>query len=287
MTDSQYIDWITWRVHLYEKCYLKGYNSLLFDITLDSDDVFNRHMHDYDGEMAQRKMEGAAERMRQNLEKLNKHYSTIPFERFECDACAEHISVIRDLWMAYSRNIAEIVDGNTDTARYTNLDRGIGVCIDSILRCMSLERIDARILSEVREGLPAIVIGCVLAQEDEDIKRDIGDHLKVTGRDVEKLFGAMLEKKGCDAGFAPLSVTRFLLDDYKFWIGQLIDEPSEEAYMKVNLLSAGLRQVGHLYKARFKSVLKRFHKIPGHDGFKVCVRDFEGKQYVARDIYQL
>jgi hypothetical protein len=294
MADTQYIDWLTWRTHLFERCYLKGFNNHLLNVTLDTDDVLNRHIHFSDGDVAQKKLDGAEARMRQNVDKLRAHYVGIPFSEFEVDSYADHLCVLRDLAAVTRDNVKSIVYGQHSQPakqgakpRYANFEKGLGCCIDSVMRCMAVDGIEGRVLSNLKDSLPVIADSGMMVAQSKEAREVMGEVLVRACEDMEKGLSVMLSSRACDTGFAPLVVARYLLEDYDYWVGDLMQSRTAEAYDHVNLLSSGIRQVGYIYRAKFDFVLKKLQRIDGYENFEVVVKDSEGNSFASTDVNKI
>jgi hypothetical protein len=291
MVDTQYLDWLTWRTHLFEKCYLKGFNNILMNVSLDTDDVLNRHIHSSDGDDIQKRLDRAEGRMRQNVDKLRAHYDNIPFDYFEVDPCADHICVLKDLSRVIKDNVKSIVyDLPADPGRrprFANFEMGLECCIDSVMRCMTLEEIERRLLSNIKKNLRVITESGALIANSEEAKEGMGYALFKACEDIEHGLGIMLSTRACDSGFAPLVAARYILEDYDYWVGELIENRTDEAYDKVNLISSGMRQVGYLYRGKFDFVLKKLQGIEGYHDFEVIVKDSDGNTFASKDVNKI
>jgi len=289
MVDSHYLDWLVGRAHLFESCYLKGFNNLLLNVTLDTDDVLNRHIHYSDGTEAKKKLDRAEERMRQNVAKLRRHYANIPFGEFEVDPYADHLSVLKDLTAVVTDNVRSIVYDSSmhkgTKPRYASFEKGLECCLGSVMRCMALDGTERRVLSDFEDKLSVIATSGRMVAKSKEANERMGSTLVKACEGIGQMLGIMA--RACDTGFAPVVVTRYLLEDYDFWVDELLQERTDEAYDKVNLLSAGMRQVGYLYRAKFDFVIKKLQGIKGYEIFEVVVKDSEGKAFATRDINQL
>jgi hypothetical protein len=272
------VDRLIGRVVLFESWYLEGYAGLMADLNAYCNCLLKRDYEHIDEKECRSSIESI-------LNRLEDHYSNIPYDAIENDVFCSHISVIDELWAKYRSKVESAVSGDyPDEGNLGPEDRTILYACNGLSRCVTLDPLDEAAANHIEEAVPLVREGARIIQLYPETKDDLSDKVMKTLDEWSLNFRDIMARRYCDRDLAPLIVSKYMVQDLIYYVRDFMDREDVLSYVEIWELTSAAAQVNELFRKRFSATLDKLHMVPGYESFQTEVRGVEGVPFRYHDL---